>query len=69
LTIPNQDNLDFVIGLMVDRFGDNFRKHVRDHLKYVTIYINNKSYLQLKGLQTKVYNGDEIILGHVIAGG
>jgi len=61
--------LDFVLGLLEDRFGNQFRDHVRNHLNYVTIYINNKSFLQLARLKTKIYDGDKIILGHIIAGG
>ena len=69
LKIPNGANLDLVLLLLEKRFGDQFTKHVRNHLDYVTIYINNESYLQLEGLKTKINEGDKIILGHVIAGG
>ena len=61
--------MDLVLGLLEDRFGKKFSDHVRNHLNYVTIYINNKSFLQLEGLKTKIYDGDKIILGHIIAGG
>ncbi len=69
LKIPDGTSLDFVLGRLEDRFGDQFTKHIRQHLDYVTIYINNKSYLHLEGLKTKIYDGDKITLGHVIAGG
>lgn len=69
LKIPDGASLDFVLGRLEERFGDQFSKHVRSHLDYVTIYINNMSFLQLEGLKTKIYDGDKITLGHVIAGG
>ena len=67
--IPKGANLDLVLHLLEERFGDQFTKHVRNHLDYVTIYINNQSYLQLEGLKTRINEGDKITLGHVIAGG
>lgn len=69
LKIPKEADLDFVLGRLEERFGDEFTKHVRNHLDYVAIYINNRSYLQLNGLKTRINDGDKITLGHVIAGG
>jgi molybdopterin converting factor small subunit len=69
LIIPKEATLDTVLSLLEKRFGDQFTKHVRNHLDYVTIYINNKSYLHLEGLKTRINDGNKITLGHVIAGG
>ena len=58
-----------MLSLLEDRFGNQFSDHVRNHLNYVAIYVNNKSFLQLEGLKTKIYDGNKISFGHVIAGG
>ena len=69
LEFPRNADLDHVLGLLEKRFGEKFSEHVRQHLDYVVIYINNSPFRQLKGLRTIINDGDTIIIGHVLAGG
>lgn len=69
LDIPNDVDLDSVLSMLEAKFGAQFTEHVRGHLDYVVIYINNSDFRQLQGLKTKIKDGDRIIIGHVVAGG
>jgi molybdopterin converting factor small subunit len=69
LDISNEVDLDGVLSILEAKFGELFTEHVRGHLDYCVIYINNSDFRQLQGLKTKIRNGDNIIIGHVLAGG
>jgi molybdopterin converting factor small subunit len=69
LDIPNDIDLDGVLSILEAKFGAHFTEHVRRHLDYCVIYINNFDYRQCQGLKTKIKDGDNIIIGHVVAGG
>ena len=69
LEVPDDVDLDRVLSELEAKFGAQFTEHIRGHLDYCVIYINNSDYRQLQGLKTKIKEGDKIIIGHVIAGG
>jgi molybdopterin converting factor small subunit len=69
LEVPDDVDLDRVLSALEAKFGAQFTEHIRGHLNYCVIYINNSDYRQLQGLKTKIKDGDNIIIGHVIAGG
>jgi molybdopterin converting factor small subunit len=69
LEVPDDVDLDSVLSALEAKFGAQFTEHIRGHLNYCVIYINNSDYRQLQGLKTKIKDGDNIIIGHVIAGG
>ncbi len=69
LDIPDNANLDSILSMLEIKFGTQFTEHVRGHLDYVVIYINNSDFRQLEGLKTQIRDGDNIIIGHVLAGG
>jgi len=69
LEFPNNSDIDQILRLLEGRFGPKFSEHVRQHLDYVVIYVNNLSFRELDGLKTVINNGDNVIMGHIIAGG
>lgn len=69
LEVPDNVDLDGVLSILEAKFGAQFTEHVRRHIDYVIICINNSDFRQLQGLKTKIKDGDNIIMGHVIAGG
>jgi len=69
LDFSDNADLDHILHLLEEKFGRKFSEHVRQHLDYVVIYINNLSFRQLDGLKTVINDGDRIIIGHVLAGG
>ena len=50
------------------RFGKEFAEHTR-RLDYLIIFVNDVEYRQLQGLKTVLSNGDQLTVGHVVAGG
>lgn len=50
------------------RFGKEFAEHTK-RLDYLIIFVNDTEYRQLQGVKTVLSQGDELTLGHVIAGG
>ena len=69
LEFPNYSDLDKILHLLEEKFGKKFSEHVRQHLDYVVIYVNNLSFRQMDGLRTMISDGDSIIIGHILAGG
>jgi molybdopterin converting factor small subunit len=69
LSFPNGADLNYLLNLMTKKFGPKFSEHVREHLEYVMIFVNSIDYRQLKGLETKIFDGDTITMGHVLGGG
>jgi molybdopterin converting factor small subunit len=69
LEVPDDVDLDNVLSALEAKFGAQFTEHVRGHIDYCVIYINNSDYSKFQGLKTKIKDGDNIIIGHVIAGG
>jgi len=69
IKFPAGADLRYVLGLMEKKFGERFSEHVREHLDYLMIFINNVEYRQLQGLRTKINDGDIVVIGHVAAGG
>jgi molybdopterin converting factor small subunit len=66
---PEGADLNFVIGAIENKLGHEVVAHIREHLDYVVLAVNNVDCKQLNGLETKVKDGDRIVIGHVIAGG
>jgi molybdopterin converting factor small subunit len=69
LTVPDGADLNYVVDQIADQVGHEVAAHIREHLDYVVLAINNVDCKQLGGLKTKIKNGDRIVVGHVIAGG
>jgi molybdopterin converting factor small subunit len=69
LTIPDNSDLDTVLSLIEANLGREITDHIRDHLDYIIIAINNIDSRQLEGLRTKIKKGDRLVIGHVVAGG
>ena len=67
--VPEGADLNFAIGAIEAKLGHEVAAHIREHLDYVVIAVNNVDCKQLNGLETKVKDGDRIVIGHVIAGG
>jgi molybdopterin converting factor small subunit len=66
---PEGADLNFVIDAIEAKVGHEVAAHIREHLDYVVLAVNNVDCKQLSGLETKVKDGDRIVIGHIIAGG
>ena len=69
ITVPDDADLYFIVDSIETKLGPEVAAHIRDHLEYVVLAVNNVDCKQLQGLKTKIKNGDRIVIGHVIAGG
>jgi len=67
--VPDGADLNFAIGSIEAKVGHEIAAHIREHLDYIVLAVNNVDCRQLNGLETKVKDGDRIVIGHVIAGG
>jgi len=70
LSLKLQDNstLRGFLTTLENKFGEAFAKHTA-RLDYLMIFVNEKEYRQLDGLDTKLSDGDVVTLGHVVGGG
>lgn len=69
IDVPEGADLNFAIGAIEEKLGHEVAAHIREHLDYIVLGINNVDCKQLNGLESKVKDGDRIVIGHVIAGG
>ncbi len=69
LAIPENADLDTVLGLIEVKLGREITDHIRNHFEYVIIAVNNVDSKQLEGLKTRIKDGDRLVIGHIIAGG
>jgi molybdopterin converting factor small subunit len=69
IDVTDYADLNFVIGAIEAKLGHKVAAHIREHLDYVVLAVNNVDCKQLNGLETKVKDGDRIVIGHIIAGG
>jgi molybdopterin converting factor small subunit len=68
LDVPSQITLGELLDLLSKKFGEGLSEHFRK-LDYLMIFINNVEYRGLKGLDTQLKNGDNVTIGHILAGG
>ena len=52
----------------LEKFGEELSKHLQK-LEYLVIFVNDQEYRTLKGLDTRLKEGDKIAIGHILAGG
>lgn len=69
VVIPDKADLNFIVDVIEEKLGHEVAAHIRDHLDYVVLAVNNVDCKQLQGLKTPIKNGDRVVIGHVIAGG
>jgi len=69
VVVPAKADLNFLVDLIEEKLGHEVAAHIRDHLDYVVLAVNNVDCKQLQGLKTPIKNGDRVVIGHVIAGG
>ncbi len=69
VTVPDKADLNFLVDVIEEKLGHEVAVHIRDHLDYVVLAVNNIDCKQLQGLKTPIKNGDRVVIGHVIAGG
>ena len=67
--VPEDSDLDWLLEEIKTKLGNEIVAHIREHIDYVVIAVNNVDYRQLNGLKTRIKNGDRIVIGHIIAGG
>lgn len=69
VTVPEGADVNFLVDIIGEKLGQEVADHIRNHLDYVVLAVNNVDCKQLKGLKTPINNGDRVVIGHVIAGG
>ncbi len=69
LSIPENTDIDSMLTIIEPEVGHETIEHIRSHLDYIVIAVNNIDYRQLQGLKTVIKEGDKLVIGHVIAGG
>ncbi|MGC8609485.1 MAG: ubiquitin-like small modifier protein 1 [Thermoplasmata archaeon] len=70
--IEKADNIKTLLSLLIERYGDSFRKALfnGDSLfSNVIILINGKNINSIEGLETKIENNDNIDIFPPVAGG
>jgi molybdopterin converting factor small subunit len=67
--VPEGADLNFLVDVIEEKLGHEVAAHIRDHLDYVVLAVNNLDCKQLQGLKTPIKGGDRVVIGHVIAGG
>jgi|WetSurMetagenome_2_1015567.scaffolds.fasta_scaffold05938_4 molybdopterin converting factor small subunit len=69
IKVPEEADIDWVLDEIKTILGNEIVAHIRNHLDFVVIAVNNVDCRQLNGLKTRIKNGDRIVIGHIIAGG
>ena len=69
IKVPEEADIDWVLDEIKITLGNEIVAHIRNHLDFVVIAVNNVDCRQLNGLKTRIKNGDRIVIGHIIAGG
>jgi molybdopterin converting factor small subunit len=67
--VPDKADLNYLVDVIEEKLGNEVAAHIRDHLDYVVLAVNNVDCKQMQGLKTPLKNGDRVVIGHVIAGG
>jgi molybdopterin converting factor small subunit len=68
LDIVNETTLGQLLEILSKKFGERLSGHF-EKLDYLVIFINNVEYRGLNGLKTPLRDGDNVIIGHILAGG
>ena len=68
IEITSSVRLNEVLKILVNKLGEGLAEHFK-RIDDLMIFINNVEYRKLKGLNTQVKAGDNIIIGHILAGG
>ena len=68
LDVPSGTDISKLLDILKAKFGEKFSKHVKI-LEYLMIFVNDTEHRQLQGLSTKLNAGDNIVIGHILAGG
>ena len=73
INYSNVDNLGDVINLFMSKYGKKLRKSFVDNQgnleTHVVILVNGRNYLFLEELNTKLKDGDEIVISPPLVGG
>jgi molybdopterin converting factor small subunit len=69
IKVPEEADIDWVLDEIKTTLGNEIVAHIRNHLDFVVIAVNNVDCRQLNGLKTRIKKGDRIVIGHIIAGG
>jgi MoaD family protein len=72
-TQVNAPNLRELLNALSESFGDSFKQKILDATgkpqPFVNIFINDKDIRHLEDLETKLEDGDEVLILPAIAGG
>jgi len=66
--LDKNPTLQDLLATLEAKFGEALAEHTR-RLDYLMIFVNDKEYRQLQGLQTRLSEGDLITVGHIVGGG
>jgi molybdopterin converting factor small subunit len=68
LDVSNEIKLGELLRILSKKYGEGLSEHF-EKLDFLVIFINNVEYRGLKGLETPLRDGDNVIIGHILAGG